>query len=125
MRLLLDSNALLWLTAEPAVLSPPTLDAVTDPSNDVAFSAASIWELAIKQTAGGLKIPPDFVDALIQQGYSPLSITVAHGLAAAQLPMHHRDPFDRMLVAQAKLEDRTLITRDQRLAAYDVTLLPA
>jgi PIN domain nuclease of toxin-antitoxin system len=124
-RLLLDTHALWWVAMEPEVLRAPARDAVADPSNDVAFSAGSIWELAIERAAGRLEMPVDFVDALLARRYSPLPITAAHALAAADLPMHHRDPFDRMLVAQAKLDDRTVVTRDRAFAAYDVALLPA
>jgi PIN domain nuclease of toxin-antitoxin system len=125
MRLLLDSNVLLWTTSEPEELREEALRAVEETENDVVFSAASIWELSIKQAGGGLKLPPDFVDALIERGYSPLAITVEHALTAGGLPTHHRDPFDRMLVAQAMLDDRVIVSRDRKLAAYDVALLPA
>jgi PIN domain nuclease of toxin-antitoxin system len=106
-------------------LSPAAEDAIGDGDSFVAVSAATAWELAIKAAKKRLRFPPDLLEQLEQHGFVPLSISVSHALAAGQLPAHHSDPFDRMLVAQAKLEDLTLVTRDERLAAYGVAVLPA
>lgn len=125
MRLLLDTHALLWATASPEVLTDSARTVIEDGENDVAFSAGSIWELALKRSAGRLELPEDFAQSIVDRRYVELPITVDHALTAADLPMHHRDPFDRMLIAQAQLEGRTLVTRDRELAAYNVALLPA
>jgi PIN domain nuclease of toxin-antitoxin system len=124
-RLLLDTHALLWATVSPEILTASARSAIADPDNDVAFSAGSVWELAIKQSAGRLELPGDFVQAILDRRYSELAISVEQALAAAELPAHHRDPFDRMLIAQAQLDGRTIVTRDRVFAAYDVALLPA
>ena len=87
-------------------------------------SAASIWELAIKEEQGRLRVPPDFLPLIGETGFGALPITLEHGAEAARLPPHHRDPFDRMLVAQARLEGLTLVTADAGLGAYDVRILP-
>ncbi len=93
--------------------------------SDVAVSAASVWELGIKNALGKLTIPPDLMTQLAGNGIRAIDVTVAHGLHAARLPPVHGDPFDRMLVAQAQLEGRSLVTRDAQIARYDVHVLPA
>ena len=125
MRLLLDTHALLWAVAEPEKLSHTARDAIEVGSNDVAFSACSIWELAIKSSAGRLEVPGDLLEQMRTRRYSAVAITPEHGLAAGLLPRHHRDPFDRMLVAQAQLERYTVVTRDSRFSLYDVEVLAA
>jgi PIN domain nuclease of toxin-antitoxin system len=107
------------------VLVASARDAIADPRNEVAFSAGSIWEISIKRAIGKLRVRPDLIDVLIARRFLPLPITVEHALAAAELPLHHPDPFDRMLIVQAQLEGRTIVTRDREFAAYDVALLPA
>ena len=94
-------------------------------SEEVFVSAVSAWEIAIKRGAGKLKTPDDLEVQLAAAGFLPLPITLAHAAAVEHLPMHHRDPFDRMLVAQAHLEHLTLVTRDAALAAYGIDVLPA
>jgi PIN domain nuclease of toxin-antitoxin system len=91
----------------------------------VAISAASIWELEMKVASGKLKIEAELLDEVIRVGYSLLAITAQHGVAAARLPLHHRDPFDRMLIAQAQIEGLTIVTRDPRFAPYSVATMPA
>jgi PIN domain nuclease of toxin-antitoxin system len=88
-------------------------------------SAVSPWEIEIKRATGKLKAPHDLPKRLRELGFAPLSITVEHGVAAGMLPLHHRDPFDRMLIAQAQLEGLTIVTRDPRFDPYGVALLPA
>lgn len=90
---------------------------------DIALSAAAGWEIAIKQQIGRLTLEADLAEAARE--FRELPITLAHATAAGQLPLHHRDPFDRILVAQAQLEGMTLVTSDSRLAAYDVHILSA
>ena len=125
MKLLLDSHALLWTLTAPEQLAPGALAEIRSLANEVYVSAASAWELGIKQALGKLALPPDLDALLARNGYRPLSITLAHALAAAALPRHHGDPFDRMLVAQARVEHFTLVTRDDALGAYDVATLLA
>ena len=129
MRLLLDTRVWLWLIGEDERLNEPTRAALADPENDIFLSAAAVWELAIKRAAGKLKYtgsPAVQVPLHIKRsGVLPLPITADHGLAAAALPMHHRDPFDRMMIAQALAEDLTISTADERLSAYGVPLLMA
>jgi PIN domain nuclease of toxin-antitoxin system len=98
---------------------------IEDPDTDVFVSAASVWEAAIKHKSGKLRIAGDLRAELREGGFSPLTVTLDHGFAAGSLPLHHKDPFDRMLIAQAQLESLTIVTRDRRFAAYDVALLPA
>jgi PIN domain nuclease of toxin-antitoxin system len=99
--------------------------AIEDPRSQVLVSAASAWEIAVKQSVGKLRIPDDLDDQLRLARFLPLPVTIAHGLAVASMPLHHRDPFDRLLVAQARLENLTIVTRDPRIAAYDVPTLAA
>jgi PIN domain nuclease of toxin-antitoxin system len=89
----------------------------------VAVSSASVWEIEIKRASGRLIAPSDVGEHAFQQGFEPLPIGFDHAIAAGRLPLHHRDPFDRMLVAQAQLEGMTLASADARLSAYDVPLL--
>jgi PIN domain nuclease of toxin-antitoxin system len=91
----------------------------------VVVSAVSVWEAEIKVELGKLRVGFDLEQAPVTHGFEPLAITFAHAVAAARLPVHHRDPFDRMLVAQAQLEDLTLVTRDPVFGGYDVPLLAA
>lgn len=124
MRLLLDTHALLWWLADEG-LAASAREAISDPANEVAVSAASAWEISIKKSLGKLIAPDDLADQVQASGFAPLPITLAHGLAAGQLPRHHEDPFDRMLIAQAIGEGMTLVTRDKRFDAYRVSTLPA
>jgi PIN domain nuclease of toxin-antitoxin system len=123
--LLLDSHALVWWLAESPRLSPATYEAIADSSNEVVVSAVTPWELEIKRAAGRLRAPEDLVARLSAAQFRTLPITVEHGVAAARLPLHHRDPFDRMLIAQAQTEGLTIVTRDPRFAPYSVATMPA
>ena len=120
MNLLLDTPILLWWLADDARLPPSAATAVADGDNVVRVSAASAWEIAIKKAAGRLDAPDDLVDTLGSNDFDPLAITAAHALAAGVLPTYHADPFDRMLIAQARIEQLTLVTVDSRFAEYDV-----
>jgi len=122
-RLLLDTRALLWWLADEG-LSSQTRDAIADPANLVAVSAASAWEIAIKKALGKLTAPDDLEQQVHAGGFVPLPINIAHGIAAGQLPRHHDDPFDRMLIAQALAEGLTIVTRDKRFEDYGVALMP-
>lgn len=88
-------------------------------------SAVTAWEITIKKSLGKLDAPDDYEEMLERFRFTPLAITQAHALAVGMLPPHHRDPFDRLLVAQARLEKLTLVSRDRYLGAYDIKILPA
>jgi PIN domain nuclease of toxin-antitoxin system len=120
--LLLDTHALLWWLADEG-LSDQARDAVADPANLVMVSAVSAWEISIKKAVGKLTAPDDLERQVDEGGFVPLSISIAHGIAAGELPRHHDDPFDRMLIAQAFAEELTIVTHDKRFADYDVATL--
>jgi len=121
--LLLDSHALLWWETDDERLTESAREAVEQADATLFFSAASIWELAIKRAQGKLTLPATFLATLAAEGFAELSVSSAHALDAAALPLLHRDPFDRMLVAQARSERLTLVTNDAHIAAYDVPVL--
>lgn len=125
MRLLLDSHVVLWWLAGDDALAPSARRAIAGAESDVAVSAASAWELGIKQATGKLSLPPDLEEVLAGQGFRLLEVTFADAAGAAGLPMLHRDPFDRMLVAQARRDGRTLVSADPQVARYDVHVLSA
>lgn len=122
--LLLDTHVALWWLAEQPLTLVASV-AIADPENDARVSIASLWELAIKHSVGRFRLQEDLAEVLTSQGFDLLGIEAPHVRAVADLPLHHRDPFDRMLVAQAQVERPTLVTRDQRLADYDVATLAA
>jgi len=124
-RLLLDTHAFLWWLADDAKLGPKARAAIADERSAVFVSAASVWEIAVKRRSGKLDAPGDVADWIERCDFAPLSIDVEHAVAAAELPPHHRDPFDRMLVAQAQLEELTLVARDDAIDEYDVAVLDA
>lgn len=125
MNLLLDTHALLWWLDDNQTLSVEARDAIADGRNMVFVSAVVIWEIRIKQALGKLQLPPDFREILDGQAFDELSLTVDHAHRLAELPPHHRDPFDRMLVAQALAERLTIVTRDPDIARYPVRILKA
>ena len=125
MNLLLDTHVLLWWLDDHPTLSKVARSAIADGGNLVFISAAAIWEIRIKQALGKLEIPPDFRIILDQQPCETLPITADHAHMISELPAYHRDPFDRMLVAQAKVEGFTLLTHDARLKKYKVSLMEA
>jgi PIN domain nuclease of toxin-antitoxin system len=119
-RLLADTHAALWLLGEDERLSPTADRMLTDASNEILLSAAVVWEVAIKRSLGKLDAPDGFAQLLLDAGALPLAVSIDHARAVRTLPWHHRDPFDRMLVVQAKIEDAVLVSGDERLQAYDV-----
>jgi PIN domain nuclease of toxin-antitoxin system len=121
--LLLDTHALLWWLTDDPRLSAVAHDAIRDADDGVWTSVASIWEASIKSIAGRLDQTGDLLADCAASGVEELAVTGRHAIAAAALPLHHRDPFDRMLVAQAQLEGLRLVTRDPRIAQYDVVTL--
>jgi PIN domain nuclease of toxin-antitoxin system len=124
-RLLADSHVLLWWLDGAQRLSEPVRDAFADPATELYLSAASIWELAVKQSVGKLEVDVDLGEHAREQGFTDLPVTFAHAAAVRDLPFHHRDPFDRMLVAQARVERLTLVTADSVIPLYDVAVMPA
>ncbi len=123
MRYLLDSHVFLWWLQNDLRLVPSVLDLIKDPANQIWVSAASIWEIGIKQANGKLRVPEGLSEQISLEGFKPLNISVEHAQLAARLPKHHSDPFDRMLVAQAMLERLKLVTADRHLKSYDVPLI--
>ena len=117
MNLLLDTNVLLWWLSDSPRLSGDARGMIAA-SLVVYVSAATTWEIEIKRALGKLKAPVDLEEALSASHFVPLAITVLHSIAAAKLPRHHDDPFDRMLIAQANVESLTLVTSDRRLENY-------
>ena len=125
MILLLDAHAVLWALADPDRLSADARASIAAPINDVLVSAASIWELEIQRASGKLDLGPDLLADLERIRFEVLPVTGSDGITAARLPMHHRDPFDRMLVAQAQRLDATIVSRDAAFDAYEVGVLLA
>ena len=125
MRVLLDTHILVWWLIDAEELGEKARAVVAAQENMVFISAASIWELRIKEALGKVKLPLDFAEVVQLQPFEKLSVTVAHAHAVKELPLHHRDPFDRILIAQARSDGLTLLTRDQVVAQYDVPHLLA
>lgn len=129
MRLLLDTHVWLWWTLGSARITRAWRSHISASDADVALSAASAWELAIKYASGriSLPFPPSILlnSYLPRQGFTPLAITLSHALGVEALPFHHADPFDRIIIAQAIAERRTLVTADRQLGKYPVTMLAA
>lgn len=125
MNLLLDTHILLWWLDDNPRLSQKTRDAIADSKRLVFVSAVSIWEIRIKEAVGKLKVPRDFQTVLNTQPFETLNVTAEHAHAIKNLPDHHRDPFDRMLVAQAKMERLRLVTQDAHLKRYSISILEA
>jgi len=125
LRLLLDTHAFLWWLADAPELGDSARKAIGDERNDVFVSAATGWEIAIKRAVGKLQAPEN-LDAMVEEsGFSHLPITFFHAEQAGALPMHHRDPFDRMLIAQAQAEGLVIVTRDPNIPRYGVRTLDA
>lgn len=121
--MLLDTHALLWWLADDPRLSPAANEGIADPRTLVHVSVASVWEAAIKIAANRLGFSGDLRQQIASNGFVELTITSQHAIAAAALPRHHGDPFDRILVAQAQLEGLRLVTRDRRISQYGVVTL--
>jgi PIN domain nuclease of toxin-antitoxin system len=124
LRLLLDTHALLWALEAPQRLPAGIRAAIEDTWNEVFVSAASAWEIAIKQSIGKLPVPrADLLETLSRANLTELPVTLKHAHATRLLPPIHRDPFDRMLVAQAQVEGLSLVSRDPAVRQYQVTVL--
>ena len=127
MRALLDTNVFLWFDLEQQRLSPSARAFIADGTNDLVLSAATAWEIAIKHTKGQLQLP-DLPEAYVASrigldGLDPLAIELSHAIRAGTLPPIHRDPFDRLLVAQSQLEDLPILTSDPNIARYGVSVI--
>jgi PIN domain nuclease of toxin-antitoxin system len=122
MKLLLDSHIFAWWALEPERLSKAALDACSDPRNTLVLSVASVWEMQIKIQLKKFSLKTSLRGVIASQqaanGLQVLPVYAEHALALESLPMHHKDPFDRMLVAQANVEDATLVSSDAAMAAY-------
>jgi PIN domain nuclease of toxin-antitoxin system len=120
---LIDTHVLIWLDQKPERLSDHILGLLRDPQHDVYCSAASLWEIAIKQTLGKLQAPGSLPGMLKQYGFQELPVTAHDAEATRALPLHHRDPFDRMLIAQAIARNLVLVSGDRQMLAYEVAIL--
>ena len=125
MILILDAHSLLWWLDDAGELAQGARDSIADPKNDVVVSVATIWELEIKRALGKFTVPDDLVGAVTADGFSCLPILPEDATRAARLPPHHRDPFDRMLIAQASRLDAVIVSRDPAFDAYGTRVLPA
>jgi PIN domain nuclease of toxin-antitoxin system len=125
MRFLLDAHALIWWLADDPELGAVARSLIADPANDVLVSTATVWEVSIKRALGKLDAPPDLVGAIDDAGFEEASVTAMDAQVAGGLDPHHRDPFDRMLVAQAARLGATVITRDAVFARYGTSTAPA
>jgi PIN domain nuclease of toxin-antitoxin system len=121
--LIVDTHAALWFLEGDRRLSDTAKALMEDHGVDRRLSAVSVWEVAVKRSIGKLKASARFHELLYEQGLFPLSVTDAHAIRIAELPFHHRDPFDRMLVAQAQVEGMSIVSADPRLEPYDVTVV--
>ncbi len=121
MKLLLDTQVVLWWTHDSRRLSETARELVGDRRHDILLSAVVAWEIAIKRAIGKLEVRPALVAELLADGgATELAVSVAHSAEVERLPMRHRDPFDRLLVAQARIEGAVIVSSDEALRAYDV-----
>ncbi len=127
MKLLLDTQCFLWWFAEPERLNEEAIAHIADESNELWFSVASLWEMGIKVAIGKLPLPEPLdsytSSRMVKLGTKYLEITASHALRTATLPLHHRDPFDRMIIAQAQMESMTLMTADSMFKEYQDTTI--
>jgi PIN domain nuclease of toxin-antitoxin system len=123
-RLLLDTHVVLWQLSGERELPAPVRDAIAT-ADDLLFSVVSFAEVGLKVSAGKLEVPDDLQARIADSGVRTLALSPAHGLAVADLPVHHRDPFDRLIIAQAMIERLTVVTADTRFQAYGIELLKA
>jgi PIN domain nuclease of toxin-antitoxin system len=122
-KLLLDTHAALWWLSGDERFGDGAARTLGDETNQVLLSAAVVWEVAIKRSLGKLDAPADLVPVLLGAGVQALPVSLEHAAAVEDLPWHHRDPFDRLLVAQAAIEGATLVSRDEALRPYGVALV--
>jgi PIN domain nuclease of toxin-antitoxin system len=125
LNLLLDTQVLLWWLDDNPSLGQPAREAIADPEHLVFVSAVSIWEIVIKKSLGKLHVPDELPQVLEEQPFHHLDMTLEHAFKVGELPRHHRDPFDRLLIAQSLVDGLTLVTRDSDIRKYDVPILQA
>jgi PIN domain nuclease of toxin-antitoxin system len=123
LKLLLDTHAFIWWNVNDRRLADVARDAIRNPANRIVVSAASVWEIAIKRKIGKLSFRHDVLTAIAADGFETVDITPRHANTAGSLPLHHADPFDRLLVAQADIEQFVLVTQDRQLLPYGVPLI--
>lgn len=123
--LLLDTHVFLWWLMDDPALQITTKTAISNPGNQVYISAATVWELSIKQALGKVQAPDDLSAVVQEERFFELPITLSHAQQAGRLPRYHKDPFDRMLIAQAQAEGLLLVTHDPQIVQYSVQILPA
>jgi PIN domain nuclease of toxin-antitoxin system len=121
--LLLDTHAFIWWNAQDSRLPISARSAIADPGNRIVVSATSAWEISIKRKTGKLAFRHDVLSAIATDGFETIDVTPEHADAAGSLPLHHADPFDRLLVAQARIEQLVLVTQDRQLLPYGVPLI--
>lgn len=124
MRALIDTHVLLWWLGDDKRLSPRHRALIADPDNEIFVSAVTAAEISIKSSLGKLTAPEGLVQTIADEGFSALPLTADHAAALRALPWHHRDPFDRMLVAQASVEQLPLLSSDERIAEYAIDVMP-
>ena len=124
MRILLDTHVVLWQLEGTRTVGPRAQHAI-EQATELLFSVVSFAEIGVKAAVGKLTVPDDLREHIVDSGLRMLGLTAEHGLAVAGLPLHHRDPFDRLLIAQARTEDLTLVTADVRINDYEVALISA
>ena len=123
MDILLDTHAVLWFFEDDARLSKTAIEAICNPDNQIYVSIATLWEVAIKLSIGKLTLDggiEDFIESIDENGFSLLEVSTGHIKTVVELPFHHRDPFDRILVAQAIVEEMAVITTDTDVVKYDI-----
>jgi len=123
LNLLLDTHTALWFVSADPRLSERALGHLRDGANRVLVSAVVVWEVAIKRSLGKLDAPDEYLSLLLGAGAQPLAVSIDHALAVERLPWHHRDPFDRLLIAQASLESAAIVSRDEALRPYGITVV--
>ena len=124
-RLLLDTHAFIWWLSDVPQLTRLAHDGIADRRNEVLVSAITGWEIAVKSAKGRITAPDNLGKMVTERGFTHLPLTFQHAEQAGRLPMHHRDPFDRFLIAQAQTEGLVLVTRNERISLYDVPTLAA
>jgi PIN domain nuclease of toxin-antitoxin system len=122
-RLLVDTHAVLWWLADDDSLSAEARAVLADPGNELLVSSASVWEIAIKRSLGKLEAPDDLVEVISDEGFTFLGVTPSHGWRVTTLPLHHGDPFDRLLAAQALVEGIPVLTADPQFGPYGVGVM--
>ena len=126
MNLLLDTHVLLWWLDDPTtLLSEQALTTIRDSDNQIIISVVSAWEIAIKKALNKLEAPENLKEMIVDSGFELMPVDYEHAWQVKDMPLHHRDPFDRLLVAQATVENLTFVTRDPKLKAYNVPILEA